>query len=288
MGKLTRRGLFSMSSSLMGAAAVASALPARIAATGNSSAPQEPSPDDLPEIHKKKKLKVYFAGAHTDDWLLCAGTLARYAKLGHEVKVISLTPGNSISMADVEHMSVEKLAAARREQAVRGTRMIGASIRFLKEDDLKVRVTPETYQAFNRLLLPENPDVVFTLWPLSYHPDHRAAGNLALNAWLQGGLKFALLYCGNPGGGEDEGRYFNPNHYVDVESVKDLKKKTWLANTFDAKSWPHMDMGWQFRGHQCGCQYAEAFIWIQTRASMPPRNLYPKWWYWGGLRLSHG
>lgn len=288
MRKLTRRGLFSMSSSLMGAAAVASALPAKIAATGNSSTPQEPSSDDLPEIHKKKKLRVYFVGAHTDDWLLCAGTLARYTKLGHEVKIISLTPGNSISMADVEHMSVEKLAAARREQAVRGTKMIGASIRFLKEDDLQVRVTPETYQALNKLLLPEKPDVVFTLWPLSFHPDHRAAGNLAFNAWLQGGLKFAFLICDNPGGGEDESRYFNPTHYVDVESVRALKHDTWLANTFDAKDWPHMDQCWQFRGHECGCQYAEAFIWMHTRASMPPRNLYPHWWYWGGLRLSHG
>ena len=80
-------------SGLVGAAAVASALPRKADAEENTPAPQGSFPDDLPEIHKKEKLKVVFAGAHVDDWILCAGTLARYAALGHEVKIISLTPG---------------------------------------------------------------------------------------------------------------------------------------------------------------------------------------------------
>ena len=119
MGKISRRTLLSVSSGLVGAAAAASALPRE--AASEKDLPAAPSaPDDLPEVHRKKKLKVVFVGAHTDDWTVCAGTLARYTALGHEVLIISFTPGDSVSMADVYHMTLEDLAAAWRDQAVKG------------------------------------------------------------------------------------------------------------------------------------------------------------------------
>jgi LmbE family N-acetylglucosaminyl deacetylase len=279
--EMTRRGMLS----LAGAAVASSALPAKSSDEGKFPATSGLAPDDLPEIHRKKKLKVIFAGAHVDDWTLCAGTLARYSRLGHEVQIVSLTPGNSVSMADVAHVPLEKLAALRCDQAVTSSRMIGASIRFLKENDLQIRVDPEAYQAFNRLLLPEKPDVVFTMWALEFHPDHRAAGNLAFNAWLQGGMKFGLYFCDNPGGRESQPQQFVPNHYIDVQSVKELKRESYVANTLIAHSWDESDLWWRFRGMEYGCKYAEAFIRVHTVASMPPRNLYPNWWYWGGLRL---
>jgi hypothetical protein len=34
-----------------------------------------------------------------------------------------------------------------------------------------------------------------------------------------------------------------------------------------------------------GCKSAEAFVRVHTVATMPERNLYPNWWYWGGLKL---
>lgn len=285
MGKLTRRALLNVSSGLMGAAAFASALPLNAGVAEDPSVAQR-APDDLPEARQKKRLKVVFVGAHVDDWILCGGTIARYTRLGHEVQIISLTPGNSVSMADVAHMSVEKLAAARRAQATRGSKMIGASIRFLNENDLQVRVGPEAYQAFNKLLLPEKPDVVITLWAIEFHPDHRAASNLAFNAWLQSGMKFAFYFCDNPGGTEMQPQHFVPNHYVDVESVRDIKREAYLANELITHGWPASDLWWKFRGMEYGCKYAEAFIRVHTVATMPKRNLYPNWWYWGGLELA--
>src|SRR5712692_5423206 len=136
MGKISRRKLLSMSSGLVGAAAAASALRGEAGTKGDSRVPYSPH-DDLPEVHRKKKLKVVFVGAHTDDWIICGGTLARYTALGHEVLLISFTPGDSVSMADVAHMSVEELAAARRDQAVKGAKILGARIVFLDQKDLR-------------------------------------------------------------------------------------------------------------------------------------------------------
>ncbi len=80
-------------------------------------------------------------------------------------------------------------------------------------------VDPETYIEFDKTLAAENPDVVIGMWPLQYHPDHRAAGNLAFNAWLQSGMKFEFYFCETLPGGEQTSQQFAPNRWVDVESV---------------------------------------------------------------------
>lgn len=284
MEKISRRTLLTVSSGLAGAAAAAG-LPRATAGKADSPAPP-PHPDDLPEVQRKKKLKVIFVGAHTDDWTVCCGTLARYTALGHEVLIISLTPGDSVSMADVYHMTVEDLAAARRHQAVKGAGVIGARIMFLKEKDLWMRVDPSSYQEFNKLLMAEKPDVVFAMWLMEFHPDHRAAGNLAYNAWLQSGMSFGFYFCETPGGTEMQPQQFIPNHYVDVEPVKNLRRESFLANALIKDEWPESELWAKFRGMEYGCKSAEAFVRIHTVATMPERNLYPNWWYWGGLRLA--
>ena len=285
MGKISRRILLGMGFGLGGTAMAASALRQENGVHKDSSAATLP-PDDLPEVQGNKKLKVVFVGAHTDDWVICGGTIARYTRLGHEARFISFTPGDSISMADAAHISVEDLAAARREQAVKGAEILGARIVFLEQKDLRMHVDPTSYQECSRLLLAENPDVVFAMWPLEFHPDHRAAGNLAYNTWLQSGMKFALHFCETPGGDEMQPQQFVPNRWVDIGSVIHLKRESALANTFIKDWWPECEMHCKFRGREYGCHYAEAFVRVHTVATMPERNLYPNWWYYGGLRLA--
>jgi len=285
MGKTSRRTLLGRGLGLAGVAAAASAFPWQGPVDQGSSAAPLP-PDQLPEVQGEKKLKVVFVGAHTDDWVICGGTIARYTRLGHEARIISFTPGDSVSMADEAHLSVEELAAARREQAVKGAGILGARIDFLHQQDLRMHVDPTSYQECNKLLLAEKPDVVFTMWPLEFHPDHRAAGNLAYNTWLQSGMKFAFYFCETPGGDEMQPQQFVPNRWVDIGSVMDLKRDSALANTFIKDWWPECETHAKFRGREYGCQYAEAFVRVHTVATMPERNLYPNWWYYGGLRLA--
>ena len=164
--------------------------------------------------------------------------------------------------------------------------MIGARVMILKEAEMMMRVDPAAYQKFNKLLIPLKPDVVIGLWLVDAHPDHRAAGNLAYNAWLQSGMDFGLYFCETPGGTETQMQQFIPNHYVDVESVTNLKRQAFLADPLMKGAWPTNDLWAKFRGREYGCQSAEAFIHVHTTATMPERNLYPNWWYWGGLRLA--
>jgi LmbE family N-acetylglucosaminyl deacetylase len=244
--------------------------------------------DTLPGAEKNRKLKVVFVGAHVDDWVFCVGILARYARQGHDVLCFSFTPGDSQSIADAYHMPLNKLAALRTSDGMKGTKIIGARMKVLDQHNQKMVVSPETYIEFDKTLAAENPDVVFGLWPLQYHPDHRAAGNLAFNAWLQSGMKFDFFFCETFPGGEESSQQFAPNRWVDVESVLDLSREAVMANSLEGKSlWADYEMCTKFRGRQYGCQYAEAFVRINTVGSeKTPEHPVPGLWY-SGLELGH-
>jgi LmbE family N-acetylglucosaminyl deacetylase len=242
----------------------------------------------LPGAEKNRKLKVVFVGAHVDDWVFCAGTLARYAREGHNVLCFSFTPGDSQGIADAYHMPLAKLAALRTEDGMKGTKIFGSRLQVLGQHNQKMVVDPETYIEFDKTLGAENPDVVIGLWPLQYHPDHRAAGDLAYNAWLQSGMKFEFFFCETFPGGEESSQQFAANRWVDVQSVFDLSREAIMANSLEGKSlWADYVMTTTFRGREYGCQYAEAFVRIITVGSeKAPKNPVPGLWY-SGLQLSH-
>ena len=278
---MTRRTLFKCAASGVFAHAM-------LACGQESSADARKPVDTLPGAEKNRKLKVVLVGAHVDDWIFCVGTLARYTREGHDVLCFSFTPGDSQAMAEGTHMPLDKLAALRREDAMRGTKLFGAQFKILDQHNQKMRVDPETYIEFNKTLAAENPDVVFGLWPLQFHPDHRAAGNLAFNAWLQSGMKFEFYFCETYLASEETAQQFAPNRWVDVESVIDLSREAIMANTLEAKElWADYEMCAKFRGREYGSQYAEAFVRIVTVGSIrAPENPVPGLWY-SGLRLAH-
>ncbi|MGA2987541.1 MAG: PIG-L family deacetylase [Terriglobia bacterium] len=254
-----------------------------------SSAEARKPVDTLPGAEKNRKLKVVLVGAHVDDWIFCVGTLARYAREGHEVLCFSFTPGDSQGMAVARHMSVDQLASIRREDAMKGTRLFGAQFKILDQHNQKMHVDPEAYIQFNQTLAAENPDVVFGLWPLQFHPDHRAAGNLAFNAWLQCGNKFEFYFCETYLASEQTAQQFAPNRWVDVESVLDVSRQAIMGNTLeDTKAiWADYETCVRFRGAEYGCQYAEAFVHIVTVGSVKvPPNPVPGLWY-SGLDPAH-
>lgn len=244
--------------------------------------------DTLPGSEKNRKLKVVFVGAHVDDWVFCVGTLARYAREGHDVLCFSFTPGDSQGIADAYHMPLEKLAALRTEDGMRGTKLFGSRLKVLDQHNQKMRVDPETYIAFDKTLGAENPDVVFGMWPLQFHPDHRAAGNLAFNTWLQSEMKFEFYFCETFPGVEESSQQFAPNRWVDVESVFDLSRDAIMANSLEGKSlWADYEMCSTFRGREYGCQYAEAFVRIITVGHQKAlKNPVPGLWN-SGLSLAH-
>jgi hypothetical protein len=129
---ITRRTFFNC----LAGSAIAHAI--GVSGQQSSTEPRKPV-DTLPGAEKNRKLKVVFVGAHVDDWVFCVGTLARYAREGHDVLCFSFTPGDSQAIANAYHMPLDKLAALRSEDAMRGTKLFGARFKILDQHNQKMQ-----------------------------------------------------------------------------------------------------------------------------------------------------
>jgi N-acetylglucosamine malate deacetylase 1 len=50
------------------------------------------------------------------------------------------------------------------------------------------------YEEFDRLMRAQQPDVVFTHWPVDTHRDHGAASLLTYQSWYRASRKYTLIY----------------------------------------------------------------------------------------------
>lgn len=125
-------------------------------------------------------LRVIAIFAHPDDAdAKMGGTAAMMAEMGHEVKFLSLTNGN----AGHHEMGGGTLAKIRRAEAEEAGRRLG-----LKEyevfDNHDAELMPDLHIRMDviRAIRDWNADVVLGLRPNDYHPDHRNAGKLVIDA----------------------------------------------------------------------------------------------------------
>jgi LmbE family N-acetylglucosaminyl deacetylase len=205
---------------------------------------------------KPRKLKVIVAGAHPDDPESAAGgTAARYADLGHDVACLYLTRGE----AGLKGKTAKEAAATRTAEAEKACEILKARPLFAGQTDGDTEVNAARYDAFNKLLEAEKPDVVFTHWPVDSHRDHRVTALLVYDAWLKAGRKFALFYFEVDAGAQTQ--LFRPTHYVDITETEERKRKACYAHTDAPQFYPrYHDLMNCFRGLECGCKYAEAFV----------------------------
>src|SRR5438477_6137087 len=119
-----------------------------------------------------KRLKLVVAGAHPDDPESgCGGTIALYSDLGHEVSILYLTRGE----AGIRGKSPQEAAAIRIAECQKACAILKAKPVFAGQIDGNTEVDRARYEEFARLLQAEEPDIVFTHWPVDTHRDHRAA-----------------------------------------------------------------------------------------------------------------
>src|SRR2546423_2083342 len=173
-----------------------------------------------------RALKVVCVGGHPDDPESgCAGTLARYAALGHAVTVVYLTRGER----GISGKSLDEAATIRSAECEAACRIIGAKPVFFGQIDGATEVTQAQVDAMSRLLGAAHPDVVFTHWPVDTHMDHQVASILTIRAWMGGDVRTARLYFFEVNSGsQTEG--FLPNTYVDISSVVEKKKAALFAH----------------------------------------------------------
>jgi len=205
-----------------------------------------------------KKLKIIVTGAHPDDPETGAGgTISLLSKAGHEVIVYYLTRGQ----AGIEGISHNKAASIRIQEAKEACALLGAKPVFGNQVDGATEITAKRYKEVADFIYHEQPDMVFTQWPVDSHRDHRICSNLVYDAWLYAEKKFDLFYYEVLTGTQTQN--FNPTIFVDISAEVATKHKACFVHKsqFIEKNYPN-DHGLmeKFRGFQMQAKYAEAFV----------------------------
>jgi len=217
-----------------------------------------------------KKLNVVCIGAHPGDPEFgCGGTMAKYANAGHSVTFLYLTRGE----AGDPSKSYAESAAIRTKEAEKACNILHAKAVFVGQIDGNTILSKEKNDEITKLISLENPDLVFTQWPMDSHPDHQVTGMLGLTAWIRSSRLFQLyFYEVNTG---SETMAFTPTDYVDISSVREQKKTAMyshLSQDPDGTYKSYFKPLEEFRGLECGVKAAEAFIHFKDkreRATIP-------------------
>jgi LmbE family N-acetylglucosaminyl deacetylase len=217
-----------------------------------------------------KKLNIVCIGAHPGDPEFgCGGTMAKYANAGHSVTFLYLTRGE----AGDPSKSYAESAAIRTKEAENACKILHAKGVYAGQIDGNTILSKEKNDEIGRLISSENPDLVFTQWPMDSHPDHQVTGMLGLTAWIRSSRKFQLyFYEVNTG---SETMAFTPTDYVDITNVREQKiaaMYSHLSQDPDGTYKNYFKPLEEFRGLECGVKAAEAFIQFKDkieRATIP-------------------
>jgi LmbE family N-acetylglucosaminyl deacetylase len=124
-------------------------------------------------------LRIIAFGAHPDDnELRLAGTAAKWAALGHQVKFVAVTNG------DIGHWREAggPLARRRTEESQATAKILGITTQVLDIHDGELEPTLENRRTITRLIRDWKADIVLGHRPNDYHPDHRAVRQLVQDA----------------------------------------------------------------------------------------------------------
>ena len=222
-------------------------------------------------------MNVLGIGAHPDDLeFLCSGTLALYRERGHEVFMAIATNGNVGSPT----LSKEEIASVRHEEASAACSVIGAHLIWMDYPDEWLFNTPEVRTRFIDAIREAKPDVMFAHGSTDYHPDHRVAGQVAIDARIPSTVRLVetslppaekiphIFIMDNVGGIE-----FEPEFYVDIGEVFEAKQAmlekhasqdAWLRHLYDMTYVEFMEIHARQRGLEANCRVAEGFREVKT------------------------
>jgi len=226
-------------------------------------------------------MRVLAIGAHPDDLeILCAGTLARYAREGHDVTMCVATDGTA------GHMVIKppELAQIREKEARAAAEVIGAEFIWLGFPDELIFNDRATRLAFIDAIRRARPDLIITHAPDDYHPDHRVVSSLVFDTSFIASLPNIetdhsahsaippLFYMDTLAV-----KGFHPTEYVDITTTIETKRQMlnrhesqlkWLNDHDNIDVMEFMEVVARTRGFQCNVPYAEGFrqadVWPRT------------------------
>jgi LmbE family N-acetylglucosaminyl deacetylase len=125
-----------------------------------------------------KRLHIVIFGAHPDDPDKAGGTAYKWAQLGYDVLMVSVTNG------DAGHQTIKprELAKIRREEALKAGEVIGVRYITLNNHDGQLMPIYKNRLQIIKIIRENKADIVICPRPYDYHPDHRYTGVLVLDA----------------------------------------------------------------------------------------------------------
>ena len=134
-------------------------------------------------LHAEEKddgrLRIVVFGAHPDDAeYKTAGTAVKWARLGHHVKLVSVTNG------DIGHWKEAggPLALRRAAEVKACAQKLGVTSQVLDIHDGELLPSLENRKLITRIIREWKADIVIAHRPWDYHPDHRYVGVLLQDA----------------------------------------------------------------------------------------------------------
>ena len=211
-----------------------------------------------PNTAVKAPKKVLIIGAHPDDpEVCCGGTMLLMRQAGYEVVSVYLTRGE----AGIKGKSHDEAATIRTQEALNACKLMDARPVFLTQIDGAAEINVARFKEVRDLIEQENPDMVFTHWPLDLHRDHGVCASLVLEAWKKLKFRFELYFFEAMVGKQSQ--MFAPTDYVDITAVTD--KKYEVCNCHASQHMDNIYEHWhdameRFRGAEFNCKRAEAFV----------------------------
>ena len=197
-------------------------------------------------------MKVLAVGAHPDDIEAgCAGTLAKYSRMGHEVFMLVMTEGG---------MGGE--GKTRREEQIASAEIIGPR-ELIWGGYADTQLTPSTnqlVQTIEGVIRRISPDFIFVHYGEDTHQDHRALAKATVSATRY--VRNVLFYEG------PTTENFSPTVFVEIKETIEKKLAMLFAHSSQVQKTniegvTIADMIRStavFRGIQGRVQLAEAFV----------------------------
>lgn len=214
-------------------------------------------------------MRVLVFAPHNDDEVLgVGGTIAKYAKEGHEVYVCEAT-----SM-----LGKPELVKRIREEAIRAHALLGVKETFFLElPVVAIKDTPtiEVNSRFDKIVKELKPNIVFIPHKGDMHIDHSEVAKAAMvalrpieNPQLSAIYAYETL-------SETEwntptvDNVFQPNCYIDITDFIEAKKQAMACFESQIRMFPHprsleaIEALSKLRGSTIGVQHAESFMVIR-------------------------
>ncbi len=227
-------------------------------------------------------MRILSIHAHPDDMeILAGGTIAILAGRGHEITVVTMTPGDCGS----REYDAEEIARIRRQESAAAASLIGARYVCAEFRDMAIFNDDDSRRRVTEVLRRAQADVVITASPIDYHCDHEATSILIRDSCFAASAPNYATHAADParaldriphlyfmdsvGGVDREGRPQMPDFFVDVRSMIDRKRemlachasqRNWLRRQHGIDEYLDMMLRWTREvGARCGVEYAEGF-----------------------------